>query len=86
MNAITSYRDFTSRHSPTSPPARVAGRRGTGILRRIFDAIAASQQRRAEREIAHFLGTHPDQDGGRLTDEMERKLMEHFTRNCSFRP
>jgi hypothetical protein len=60
----------------TSAPAR---RRG--ILRRIFDAIALSQQRHAEREAGRFIAAH----GGRLTDDVERQLMKRFT-EIGFRP
>jgi hypothetical protein len=54
--------------SPVAPPAR------RGLFARIADAIAAANQRRAEREIARFLSTH----GGRLTDEVEREIERRF--------
>jgi hypothetical protein len=37
----------------------------------------ASQQRRADREIARFLASH----GGLLTDEVEREIMRRVTRS-----
>jgi hypothetical protein len=41
---------------------------------RLFDAIVASQQRRAEREIARYLATH----GGLLNDAAEREIMRRL--------
>jgi hypothetical protein len=42
--------------------------------RRVYEAIAASQQRRAEREIAAFLYGR----GSYLTDDTEREMMERL--------
>jgi len=47
-----------------------------GIVRRIFAAMARSQQRRMEQEVARFLAAH----GGRFTDDIERQLGERFLR------
>jgi len=47
-----------------------------GIFRRIFAAIARSDQRRIEKEVARFLAAH----GGRFTDDIERQLGERFFR------
>jgi hypothetical protein len=52
-------------NSPASKP---------GILRRIVQAMLESRQRQVDREIAHFL----TRSGGRLTDDMERRLTEHL--------
>jgi hypothetical protein len=41
------------------------------IWRRAYDALVASQQMRAEREVANYLASH----GGLLTDDMEREIM-----------
>ncbi|HEX2136258.1 MAG TPA: hypothetical protein VHG30_10190 [Microvirga sp.] len=41
-----------------------------GILLRIVDAIAESNRRKAEREIALFLARR----GGQLTDDLERRI------------
>jgi hypothetical protein len=46
------------------------------FLRRVFDRLVESQQRRADREIARFLETH----GGVLNDDMERQIMESLSR------
>jgi hypothetical protein len=42
--------------------------------RAVFDSIAASRERRAEREIAAYIERH----GGQLTDEVEREIMRHL--------
>ena len=41
-----------------------------GLLRRLFDAMAASRQREAEREIAFYL----QRTGGKFTDAVEREI------------
>jgi hypothetical protein len=54
--------------SPAAPPAT------RGLFARLVDAIAAANQRRAEREITRFLANH----GGKLTDEVEREIERRF--------
>jgi hypothetical protein len=44
------------------------------LLARVYNFIIQSQQRRAEREIAHFLATR-----GPLTDDVERELMRRLS-------
>ena len=56
--------------SGETPP--LAGMRPRSFARRVVDAIAASNQRRAERELARFIALN----GGRLTDGIERQLAE----------
>src|SRR6516164_7000313 len=87
MNSIPFYRDFgvagELAHRPRGEPA--PARRG--LLRRVVDAIERSRQRAADREIARVardLGY--GNPGGRLTDEIERRLFEHLTGNRGFRP
>jgi hypothetical protein len=53
-----------------------------GLLRRIVRAMVESRQRQTDREIARFLA----RSGGRLTDDMERRLTQHLlSRNCTIR-
>jgi hypothetical protein len=52
------------------------------FVRRIFDAIRRAHDRKAVREVERHLGL----SGQKLTDEMERKMMERLTRNQNFRP
>lgn len=56
------------------PAARKAGH--GGLLRRVYDAFHASRQRQADRDIAAYV----ERSGGRLSDSIERELMERVTR------
>ena len=51
----------------------------TGLFRRVLDAMMASRQRQAEREIALYLA---DSDG-KFTDETEREIERRFLANSS---
>jgi hypothetical protein len=44
---------------------------------RIIEAIGATQQRRADREIALYLASH----GGLITDDVEREIMRRLSGN-----
>jgi hypothetical protein len=46
-----------------------------GLLRRVFDAVFESRQRQADKEIARFIAN----SGGRLTDDLERRMMARLT-------
>lgn len=56
--------------SEASSPA--AGR--PGFFSRVLNAIQESQTRRAEREIARYI----EMRGGRMTDDLERRIERHF--------
>ena len=56
--------------APTHVPA--SNRRG--LLRRFFDAMMASRQRQVDREIARYIRDN----GGRLTDNIEREIERRF--------
>lgn len=58
--------------APAKTPAKSAVKRG--FWTRLLDAIAESNQRRVEREIALYL-RHAN---GKLTDEMEREIERRF--------
>ena len=52
------------------------------LLRRIVRVMVESRQRQTDREIARFLA----RSGGRLTDDMERRLTQYLlSRNCTIR-
>ena len=52
------------------------------LLRRIVRAMVESRQRQIDREIARFLA----RSGGRLTDDMERRLTQYLlSRDCTIR-
>ena len=53
-----------------------------GFLGRMFEAIRRAHDLKAVREVERHLGL----SGQKLTDEMERKMMERLTRNQNFRP
>ena len=80
MNSIPLYRDLGVVHRPRGESAHAR----RGLLRRALDAIERSRQRAANREIARIVGGLGSDD--RLTDEMERRLLQHLTGDCGFRP
>ena len=45
-----------------------------GFWRRLYEGLLASQQRRADREIAAYIARH----GGLLSDDMERQIMQRI--------
>jgi hypothetical protein len=57
------------RHIPQIKP-----RQGRGFFTRLFDAIEAANKRRAEEEIARFLGG----PGCKFTDDSEREIERRF--------
>jgi hypothetical protein len=59
---------------PQSP-----ARKGPGLFALLFDAIAASRQRQADREIARYMAVR----GGKFTDEMEREIERRFLTGTS---
>jgi hypothetical protein len=48
-----------------------------GFWHRLFDAMVAAQQKRAEREVATYLASR----GGLFTDDMEREIMQRLSGN-----
>jgi hypothetical protein len=73
MAYATDHLEFTRYYNPA---ARAAGR--PGILRRMAEALIDWRQRRADREVAAYI----QRSGGRLTDSIERELMERVTRSA----
>lgn len=62
-----------------SRPTRASGiparrSRQRGFFRRILDAIADADRRKAEREIGRFI----QRNGGKFTDSMERSIERTF--------
>ena len=76
MSSFALYRDFDLHRRPGPVPASAPARAHRGIFRRILAAIERSDQRRIEQEAERFIANH----GGRLTDDLERQLTEHFLR------
>jgi hypothetical protein len=85
MNSIPLYRDFGVAGELTHRPRGQFLPRLRGLLRLVVNAIERSRQRAADREIARVLGGHFGPDD-RLTDEMERRLLQHLTSDHGFRP
>jgi len=83
MNSVPFYRHFVAAGTSAYRPRREPGLAQRSLLRRALDAIELSHQRAAERDIARVLGLNP---GDRLTDEIERRLLQHLTGNRGFRP
>jgi hypothetical protein len=65
---------FPSVHGRYCTPGSNSPASKRGILRRIVQAMFKWHQARADREIARFVA----RSGGRLTDDMERRLTEHL--------
>jgi len=81
MNALTSCQDFAaSRPVPTPTTPGVIGKR-PGLWRRIYDALMDARRRQTERDIVRIVA----QSGCHLTDDIERRITEHLTRNPNFR-
>jgi hypothetical protein len=79
MNAIASRHDFTRCRAMAMPPRDAPPR--IGFLRGIVDTIMRARQHREERELARRFNRY----GGRLTDDIERRIFEDMTRNLNFR-
>jgi hypothetical protein len=56
---------------PDTPPA-TANRKKRPIVRRILDFLSAPDQKEKDREIERLFAW----SGGRVTDELERRIME----------
>jgi hypothetical protein len=84
MNSVSFYRDFVAAGASAYRPRGEPGRTLRSLLRRVVNAIEVSHQRAVERDIARVLGL--GDPGGRLTDEIERRLFEHLTGDRGFRP
>ena len=73
MAYATDHLEFTRYHDTAT---HKAGHRS--FLSRAYGAIHASRQRQADRAIAAYM----ERAGGRLTDSIERELMERVTRSA----
>ena len=72
-HSIAAPRNLVLRdRTPAKTPARSAAK--PGFWARLLNALAESNQRRAEREIALYL-RHAN---GKFTDEMERDIERRF--------
>ena len=74
MSSMALYRDFHLRDTPLPISVKAPARGHKGFFRRISAAIERWQQRHIEQDAGQFIAEH----GGRLTDDIERQLTEHF--------
>jgi len=82
MTSVLSAREFPPSVHGRRPAGNSAPASKPGILRRAVQAMFESRQAQVDREIARFLA----RSGGRLTDDMERRLTEHLlSRNWTVR-
>jgi hypothetical protein len=77
MNSVPFHQDFVAAGTSAYRPRGKPGLARRSLLRRVLDAIELSHQRAAERDIAPVLGL--GNPGGRLTDEIERRVFERLT-------
>jgi hypothetical protein len=73
MAYATDHLEFNAYYAQ---PARKAAH--SGLLGRIYGAIHASRQRQADRDVAAYI----QRSGGRLTDSVERELMDRVSRSA----
>ena len=52
------------------------------VARQAFSALMRSRQQRVNEDIARYL----ERSGGRLTDQIERDIMQRLMRNWNLRP
>ena len=74
MTYAAHHEEFSHYADRKSAPARGAAN-SAGVLRRVFDAVFESRQRQADKQIARFIANA----GGRLTDDIERRMMQRLT-------
>jgi hypothetical protein len=76
MTYAAHHGEFSHFAGHKGAPERGAANRA-GLLRRVFDAVFESRQRHADQDIARFIA----RSGGRLTDDLERRMMARLTRS-----
>ncbi len=72
MGYATHSRDFGLCADHTAPVANGIGAKLARLGRRLTNALGQQRQREVDREIARVLA----RSGGRITDSMEREMMQ----------
>jgi hypothetical protein len=72
MTSFTHSGDFGLSGARTAPVANGVGAKLERLARRLTGALEARRRSEVDREIAHLL----EQSGGRLTDSLEREIMQ----------
>ncbi len=62
-------------------PETAAKAEKPGLLRRLADAVMRARQKQVDRELAQYV----QRSGGRLTDDIERQLMQQLYGDWNFR-
>jgi hypothetical protein len=75
MTYAAHHKDFAPYVDDGALPRSGAVTKKTGLLRRIIDAIHQSPQRQADREFGLLI----ESSGGRLTDDLERRMMRRLS-------
>jgi hypothetical protein len=74
MSYAAHHGEFSHHAGHTGAPVLRAAHRA-GLLRRALEAVFESRQRQADKAIARFIANA----GGRLTDDIERRIMRRLT-------
>jgi hypothetical protein len=74
MSYAAHHGEFSHHAGHKGAPEHRAAHRA-GLLRRVLDAVFESRQRQADKAIARFIANA----GGRLTDDIERRIMRRLT-------
>ena len=75
MPVATSYlSDSFGALSPAAVPVRYVSPARPSLLRRILEALDASNQRSVERAVGRYIA----RNGGQLTDQLERDIAQRF--------
>lgn len=75
VHSLALYRDVHLRRARILGPRSACADACQGIFKRISAAIERWQQGHTEQEAGRFIAEH----GGRITDDVERQLAEHFS-------
>ena len=76
MASIAIHRDL----APV-PPETAAKALKPGLLRRLADAVMRARQKQVDSELAQYV----QRSGGRLTDDIERQMMQQLYGDWNFR-
>ena len=68
-------------HQDMAPVRLGAAAKNPGLLRRIGKAVIRAREKKVDRELAQYV----QRSGGRLTDDIERQMMEQLYGNWNFR-
>ncbi|SEF13064.1 hypothetical protein SAMN05444161_8872 [Rhizobiales bacterium GAS191] len=75
MTYAAHRKDFAPCVDDGAIPKSDDGTKKPGVLRRMIDAIYEWPQRQADREIGCLI----ERSGGRLTDDLERRMMRRLS-------